>query len=241
MAKRKLEQFAEMDTFNHVFHAPFEVVKDSDYKMKGKWNSFFKNDNPLIVELGCGKGEYTVGLAKKNNNNNYIGVDIKGARMWRGATTVKELNLKNVAFLRSRIDFIEKLFGKHEIDEIWITFPDPQREKRRKRLTAPMFIERYQNVIKAGGIINLKTDSRLMYYYTLELVKANNFEILINTDDLYASEYANEKLSIKTFYEQMFLNEGKKINYLRFKIHNNKIIDTPLNEDVIKEMTGGIL
>lgn len=241
MAKRKLEQFAEMDTFPHVFHAPFEVVKDSDFEMKGKWNSFFNNTKPLIVELGCGKGEYTVGLAQQDMSNNHIGVDVKGARMWRGATTVKELDLKNVAFLRSRIDFIEKLFAENEINEIWITFPDPQREKRRKRLTAPMFLKRYQKVLKNDGIINLKTDSRLMYYYTLEIAKANNFEILINTDDLYASEYADEKLQIKTHYEQMFLNEGKKINYLRFRINNNEIIDTPLSEDIIKEMTGGIL
>ncbi len=241
MAKRKLEQFADMAKYKHVFHAPYEVVKDSDFEMKGKWNTFFKNEKPLIVELGCGKGEYTVGMSQQNPKNNYIGVDIKGARMWRGATTVKELNIKNVAFLRTRIDFIEKLFAENEIAEIWITFPDPQREKRRKRLTAPMFMERYQNVLKNNGIINLKTDSRLMYYYTLELAKANNFEILVNTDDLYASEYVDEKLSIKTYYEQMFLNEGKKINYLRFKIHNNKIVDTPLSEDIIKEMTGGIL
>jgi len=241
MAKRKLEQFADMDTYSHVFHAPYEVIKDSDFKMKGKWNTFFKNDNPLIVELGCGKGEYTVGMSQQNIENNYIGVDIKGARMWRGATTVKENSIKNVAFLRSRIDFTEKLFAENEIDEIWITFPDPQREKRRKRLTAPMFIKRYQKVLKNNGIINLKTDSRLMYYYTLELAKSNNFDILVNTNDLYASEYADEKLSIKTYYEQMFLDEGKKINYLRFKIHSNEIIDTPLSEDVIKEMTGGIL
>ena len=205
MAKRKLEQFADMDTYNHVFHAPYEVVKDSDFKMKGKWNNFFNNDKPLIVELGCGKGEYTVGMSQQNPENNYIGVDIKGARMWRGATTVQEEGIKNVAFLRTRIDFIEKLFEKDEISEIWITFPDPQREKRRKRLTAPMFVERYQKVLKTNGIINLKTDSRLMYYYTLELAKANNFEILVNTDDLYASEYADEKLSIKTYFHKKFL------------------------------------
>ncbi len=241
MAKRKLEQFADMERYKHVFHAPYEVIKDKDFSMKGKWNTYFKNSNPIIVELGCGKGEYTVGLAKHNPENNYIGVDIKGARMWRGATTVEQEGIKNAAFLRSRIDFIEKLFDNNEVSEIWITFPDPQREKRRKRLTSPMFLNRYRNILKKDGIINLKTDSRLMYHYTLEVLKANNIKILINTDDLYNSPYADEKLSIKTFYEQMFLKEGKAINYLRFVLPDKEIIDTPLNESEIKALTNGIL
>jgi tRNA (guanine-N7-)-methyltransferase len=234
VAKNKLQQFAEMDTFKHVFHATYDVLKNGDYKLKGSWLNFFNNNNKIVAELGCGKGEYTVGLAQQNTHNNYIGIDIKGARMWRGATTVNNLKINNVAFIRTRIDFIEKIFAKNELDEIWITFPDPQKEKRRKRLTSPMFITRYQNVLKPNGIINLKTDSRLMYYYTLELAKTNNFEIIINTEDLYSSEYANEKLSIKTFYEQMFLKEGKKITYLKFRINDKPVIDTPISEEIIR-------
>jgi tRNA (guanine-N7-)-methyltransferase len=242
VAKRKLQQFADMDRYKHVFHAPYEVVKDKDFKMKSKWRNFFGNNNPIIVELGCGKGEYTVGLAKQNPGKNYIGVDIKGARMWRGATTVEEEGIKNAAFLRSRIDFITKLFGQNEIDEIWITFPDPQREKRRKRLTSPMFLNRYKQILKPGGIINLKTDSRLMYHYTREVIKTNNLEIITDTDDLYNSEIAADNiLNIKTFYEQMFLKEGKAINYLKFKINQIEIKDTPLSETEIKALTNGIL
>lgn len=241
MAKRKLQQFADMDRYKHVFHAPYEVIKDNDFEMKGKWSSFFGNDNPIIAELGCGKGEYTVGLSKLYPQKNFIGVDIKGARMWRGATTVEEEGIKNAAFLRSRIDFITKLFAENELEEIWITFPDPQREKRRKRLTSPMFLNRYRQILKKGGVINLKTDSRLMYHYTREVVKANNMEILVDTDDLYNSGIDDEILSIKTFYEQMFLKEGKAINYLKFKLPDTEISDTPLSEPEIKALTNGIL
>lgn len=239
--KNKLQQFADMEEFNHVFHAPWNIIKDGDFKMKSKWNSFFNNKKPITVEFGCGKGEYTVGMAQQDSNNNYIGVDIKGARMWRGATISEKEKLKNVAFLRTRIDFTEKVFEKNEISEIWITFPDPQRKKRRKRLTNLEFMKKYQQILKPNAIIHLKTDSRIMYYYTLEFAKANNFEILINTDDLYASEYVNEKLEIKTFYEKIFLNEGKKINYLKFKIHDKELIDTELTESDIKIKAEGII
>ena len=159
--KRKLEHFAEMKTFPHVFEPELKEVFNTTYKMQGKWKShFFKNENPLVLELGCGKGEYSIGMAEKFPNKNFIGIDIKGARMWRGAKTAQEENSTNVAFLRTRIEFIEACFGKGEVDEIWITFPDPQIKDRRekKRLTGPLFINRYRQFMKADGLVHLKIE-----------------------------------------------------------------------------------
>ncbi len=241
MAKHKLERFAEMETFEHVFHAPFEVIKDVDFYMKEKWHTFFGNNNPIIVELGCGKGEYTIGLAEKYPQNNYIGVDIKGARIWRGAKETIEKGLKNVAFVRTRIDFIEKIFAQNEISEIWVTFPDPQKDKRRKRLTSPMFLERYKNILKHNGIVNLKTDSRVMYLYTQNLIKTNKYNLIIDTDDLYNTKGISNDLEIRTFYEQMWLDEGKKINYLKFELANDTVKDAEITEVEIKELAGGVI
>lgn len=241
MAKHKLARFAEMETFEHVFHAPFELVKDADFEMKTKWHKFFGNNNPIIVELGCGKGEYTVGLAEKYPENNYIGVDVKGARIWRGAKETLSKGLKNVAFVRTRIDFIEKIFGKNEISEIWITFPDPQKDKRRKRLTSPMFLERYKQILEKDGIINLKTDSRVMYLYTRNLAKSNNYKIIIDTDDLYNTKGISNDLEIKTFYEQMWLDEGKKIHYLKFNLSSEIVKDAEITEAEIKEIAAGVI
>jgi tRNA (guanine-N7-)-methyltransferase len=241
LAKKKLERFAEMDTFEHVFHAHYEIIKDSDFNMKGKWNSFFGNDNPIIVELGCGKGEYTVGLAEKYPENNYIGLDVKGARMWRGAKESLGKGLKNVAFVRTRIDFITKIFAQDEISEIWITFPDPQKDKRRKRLTSPMFLERYKIIAKQNGIVNLKTDSRIMYLYTKSLVETNNYKKLIDTNDLYNTKGISNDLEIRTFYEQMFLDEGKNITYLKFELEQSEVKDAKLTEQEIKELAGGVI
>jgi tRNA (guanine-N7-)-methyltransferase len=221
MGKRKLERFAEVAAFPHVFHLSFEQVKEG-LKLKGKWNAdFFKNNNPIVLELGCGKGEYTVGLAQKYPHLNFIGVDIKGNRLWRGAKIALENKMTNVAFLRTRIDFIEACFAQNEVSEIWITFPDPQPQKTRarQRLTSPLFLDRYKKIIKPGSIIHLKTDNKPLWEYTLEMIKENKCELLIATDDLYASvsPELTEAASIQTFYENLFSKQGFKICYLKFK------------------------
>jgi len=231
VGKKKLFRFAEMETFDHVIQASFDEVFQKDYKLKGNWNTdFFKNTNPIVLELGCGKGEYTVGLAKLNPNINYVGIDIKGARMWRGARTAKDDNMNNVAFVRTRIDLINSFFAPEEISEIWITFPDPQPKKSHKRLTSSRFLGYYQKFVKNDGIINLKTDSAELYAYTKKVVELNQLEVLADTDDLYRSTIVDEILSIRTFYEQQFLGKGKPITYLRFKLKNNIYLEEPEEE-----------
>lgn len=226
--KRKLEHFAEMKTFPHVFEPSLEEVFHKPYKFKGNWRKeVFKNNKPLVLELGCGKGEYSVGMARKFPDKNFIGIDIKGARMWRGAKTSFEEKLANVAFLRTRIEFIESCFASNEVDEIWITFPDPQMKDRRekKRLTGPLFIERYRQFLKPDGIVHLKTDSEFFYEFSVEQTKINQYEVLESTADLYGEKIASfdtdtqEILSIKTHYEGIFTEKGHKIHYLKFKIH----------------------
>lgn len=226
--KRKLEHFAEMKTFPHVFEPALEEVFNADYHLKGQWaKKVFKNNAPITLELGCGKGEYTVGLAEAFPNKNFIGIDIKGARMWRGAKTVLEEGIKNAAFLRTRIEFITACFAQNEIDEIWITFPDPQKKDRRekKRLTGPLFISRYAQFLKPDGIIHLKTDSDFFYDFSLNEVKRNGYPILEQTDNLYQEKMASldkrtqEILSIKTHYEKLFTEKGHKIHYLKFKLN----------------------
>jgi len=223
--KRKLEHFEEMKNFENVFQPELKEVFNTPYFMKGKWReSYFKNDLPLILELGCGKGEYSIGLARKFPNKNFIGVDIKGARMWRGAKTALEEKMKNVAFLRSRIEFIASCFAEKEVDEIWITFPDPQpkEKKEKKRLTSPLFVREYLKFLKPDGVIHLKTDNRFLYHYTLEQVRQQNFSIIESTSDLYGEkidkmdEDAMEILSIQTHYEKLFMGKGHKIHYLKF-------------------------
>lgn len=224
--KKKLEHFAEMKTFPHAFEPELKEVFRTDYKMKGNWRKeFFKNDNPLVVEFGCGKGEYSVGMGRKFPNKNFIGVDIKGARMWRGAKTAQEEGLNNIAFLRTRIEFIEGCFAENEVDEIWITFPDPQMKDRRekKRLTGPLFIERYKQFLKKDGIIHLKTDSDFFYKFSVEECERNGYEILFKSDNLYKegiqkfdSEF-QDILKIKTHYEQIFTEKGHNIHYLKFR------------------------
>jgi len=229
MSKGKLEKFAEVGTFPNVFQLP-GLFNSADFNLKGKWHEeYFKNKNPLILELGCGKGEYTVGLAEKFPDKNFIGIDIKGARLWRGSKTAYENKMNNVAFIRTRIDHIEKVFAPDEVDEIWITFPDPQPQKtrERKRLTSPVFLKRYSSILKPNGIINLKTDNLPLYEYSKEVALQQGHEIYAATDDLYKSiekgedAYINnnaELLQIKTYYEKMFLVQGLKINYLSFKL-----------------------
>lgn len=217
MGKNKLKKFDEMDSFDHVFQFPFAALRDHGFEMKGKWNElFFKNGHPIVLELGCGKGEYAVGLARRYPEKNFIGIDIKGARMWTGAKQAAEEGLQNVAFLRTHIELIDQFFGAGEISEIWITFPDPQMKKVRKRLTSTRFMELYRNILKDNGIVHLKSDSPFMYTYTCEMVKANNLPVLLSTDDLYHSGINDDILGIKTFYEQQWLERGMNIKYIRF-------------------------
>jgi tRNA (guanine-N7-)-methyltransferase len=224
VGKNKLAKFEEMRTFKHVIQAPYNTLKNNDFYLKGKWGQdFFNNRNPLIVELGCGKGEYTVELAEKNPDKNFIGVDIKGARLWKGAKTAHDKNLANVAFLRTNIEIINQFFGKEEVDEIWLTFPDPQMKKPRKRLTSSIFLNKYRQFLKKKGILHLKTDSNFQYSYTSALVRLNGFEIIAETTDLYASEILNETLQIKTFYEKQWLSRGITIKYLAFKLNENEL------------------
>lgn len=221
-----------METFNHVVQPPFDEIFKKDYRLKGKWSKeFFDNDNPLILELGCGKGEYTIGLAKQNPHINFIGIDIKGARMWRGAKTALDEEIKNVGFLRTRIDLTNSFFSEKEVSEIWITFPDPQPKKYYKRLTSTRFLGYYQEFIKQDGFVNLKTDNADLYAYTKRVVEKNNLELIIDTDNLYNSEIVDDILSIKTFYEQQFLSQGKPIHYLRFKLNKSIKLEEPEDEE----------
>jgi tRNA (guanine-N7-)-methyltransferase len=219
-SKNKLRRFQENETFQNVIQPTRdEVINNFSYK--GKWHSFFKSNNPIVVELGCGKGEYTVALAKKNPDKNFIGIDIKGARFWRGAKTAVEENLPNVAFIRTQIELVEYIFAKGEIDEIWITFPDPQiKYKRTKhRMTNTVFLKRYKNILSENGIINLKTDSEFMHGYTLGLLHGEGHEILYANHDVYHNEGAPEEVTeIQTFYESQYLAVDKAITYIKFRL-----------------------
>lgn len=226
MAKNKLKHFADMKTMPFVFEPTTEEGMNNAFLLKGKWHSdFFKNDNPIIVELGCGKGEYTIELAKRNPNINYIGIDIKGARIWYGANEVRLREMKNVAFVRTKVDFITAIFGKNEVSEIWLTFSDPQKEKPRKRLTSSLFIDRYRNILKPNGLVHLKTDSDLLYEYTVEEIETNGYNSIIQSENIYKdliptldSEQA-DVLNIKTNYEEIFSSKGYTIKYCQFKIN----------------------
>lgn len=222
-SKNKLKRFKENETFANVFQPKRDELLSGTFSLKGHWNSsFFKNDNPLVLELGCGKGEYSIGLAKKYPNKNFIGIDIKGARFWRGAKTAVEESISNVAFLRTQIELIEFAFAKDEIDEIWITFPDPQiKYKRTKhRMTNIEFLERYKKILKPDGIMNLKTDSEFMHGYTLGLLHGAGHEVLYANHNVYKQEGSPEEVTgIQTFYEQQFLDQNKPITYIRFKIN----------------------
>lgn len=219
--KNKLERFAENKTFTNMFEYSFDRLKEEGFPMKGRWKQdFFKNDNPIVLELGCGKGEYTVGLAREHKDVNYIGVDIKGARMWVGLCSARNEGLTNVAFIRTRIELIDNFFAEGEVDEIWVTFPDPQPSKPRKRLTAPNFLDHYRNFLKKDGVVNLKTDSDLMYEFTVETAKEANYPIYYNYDDLYNNDDDLEVKKIRTYYEQIWLNKGLTIKYIRFGINS---------------------
>lgn len=217
MGKNKLKKFAQMAEYSHVFQANFEDLQGAPFHLQGKWNTeYFGNQNPIVLELGCGKGEYTVGLAKLYPNKNFIGVDIKGARMHAGATQAAEEGLRNVAFIRTRIEFIERFFAAGEVSEIWITFPDPQMDKPRKRLVGTMMLDRYRKFVTEGGLVHLKTDSQFLFTYTNAMLAASSIEACISLADLYGSGFADPILSIRTYYETKWLSHGQKIKYICF-------------------------
>lgn len=225
MGKDKLRRFKENETFECFLQPDFDTVFRTDHPIKGNWGrDFFHNDHPIVLELGCGKGEYTVALAERDPERNYIGIDIKGARMWRGAKTATERAMKNVGFLRTRIEFINALFAEGEVSEIWITFPDPQLKTRRarKRLTSPIFLEYYAKMLAKDGRINLKTDSKHLYAYTQAVISEYGLECEVANSDIYGTGFADEKLSVKTAYETRFLEMGLPITYTRFGLGDRR-------------------
>ncbi len=221
-SKNKLKRFNENKTFKNVFEPKREALVDAVYEMKGAWNEkFFKNNNPIVLELGCGKGEYSVALAQKYPNKNFIGIDIKGARFWRGAKTALEENLTNVAFIRTQIELVDLVFAENEISEIWITFPDPQiKYKRTKhRMTNSEFLKRYKKILQPEGTVNLKTDSEFMHGYTLGLLHGEGHEVIHANNNVYKQDGSPEDVtSIQTFYENQYLEINKPITYIKFKI-----------------------
>ena len=221
-SKNKLRRFRENETFENVIQPSREELEKDQFKLKGNWKKeFFKNNNPIVLELGCGKGEYTIGLSKQDSGKNFIGIDIKGARFWRGAKTALEEDLANVAFLRTQIELIDRIFAEDEVDEIWITFPDPQiKYKRTKhRLTNSEFLQKYKHILKAEGLVNLKTDSEFMHGYTLGLLHGEGHEVLYAHHDIYKNEYSPKEVrEIQTFYEKQYLDLGKPITYIQFRI-----------------------
>ncbi|MFN8255324.1 MAG: tRNA (guanosine(46)-N7)-methyltransferase TrmB [Bacteroidales bacterium] len=234
MGKNKLRNFNLMKSYEHVFQPAFMDIFQKDFYLKGKWaNDYFHNQNPVILELGCGKGEYTTGLAERNPGKNYIGIDIKGARISKGAKITLEKSLGNVAFIRSAIEPIGSFFAENEIDEIWLTFSDPQLNKPKKRLTSSVFLNKYLNFLKPNGIVHLKTDNRILFEYTLALANDNNFIINIQSTDIYSDLNLPEEVTgIQTFYEKKFMVSGQKINYLQFTVSQKKQIIEP--EDALK-------
>ena len=221
MGKGKLAKFAEMETFSNVFQYPFSVVDNVPFEMKGHWREqYFKNSPPIVLELGCGKGEYTVELARLYPEMNFIGVDIKGARMWTGAKQALEAGLKNVAFLRTNIEIIDRFFAESEVQEIWLTFSDPQMKNAHKRLTSTFFLNRYRKFLVDSGIVHLKTDSNFLFTYTTCMVKENKLPVVFSTEDLYHTEGLDEEthkiLSIQTYYESMWIERGLNIRYMKF-------------------------
>ncbi|MBR1644454.1 MAG: tRNA (guanosine(46)-N7)-methyltransferase TrmB [Bacteroidaceae bacterium] len=219
MGKHKLARFAENLTFSNLIQVGYDQLEAGTFEWRGRWADYFKNDNPIVLELGCGKGDYTIALAKQDATRNYIGVDIKGARLWRGAKTATEEAMPNVAFIRTRIELIDRFFAPNEVSEIWITFPDPQPKKPNKRLTSPRFLELYRHMVRPGSLVHLKTDSLELHRYTVdEVVRPLAYPIETATDDLYASSYEGEAKLVQTFYEQMFLSQGKPITYLKFRL-----------------------
>ena len=232
MGKGKLAKFADMETYENVFQYPYSVVEHVPFEMQGHWHEwYFHNDHPIVLELGCGKGEYTVELAKLYPDINFIGVDIKGARMWTGATQALNEGLKNVAFLRTNIEIIERFFAEDEVQEIWLTFSDPQMKNPRKRLTSTWFMARYRKFLIDGGIIHLKTDSNFLFTYTTYMVAHNHLPILLRTTDLYSEDSDNSEFSkaasIQTYYESMWIARGLNIKYMKWQLSREGTLEEP--------------
>lgn len=228
MSKGKLAKFADMASYPHVFEYPYAEVENVPFELKGNWNKdFFKNNNPVVLELGCGRGEYTVGLGRLFPDKNFIGVDIKGSRMWTGATESLKTGMKNVAFLRTNIEIIDRFFAANEVSEVWLTFSDPQMKKATKRLTSTFFMERYRSFLVPDGIIHLKTDSNFMYTYTRYMIEENKLPVEVMTEDLYHSGLADEILNIKTYYEQQWLDRGLNIKYIKFNLPTDVVLREP--------------
>lgn len=234
MGKNKLKKFAEMETFSNVFQCGARELLPANqvHPMAGHWRErFFHNDNPIVLELGCGRGEYTVGLARKYPDKNFIGVDIKGARMWAGAKEAEIEGLKNVAFLRTNIEIIASFFAADEVDEIWITFCDPQMKKATKRLTSTWFMQRYQQFVRPDGLIHLKTDSPFLYTYTCEMLRLNGYLVLADTDDLYGKSSAyDDARALQTHYEKQWLDRGMTIKYLEWRLTPKSEFEEPTIE-----------
>ena len=231
MGKNKLKKFADMETIDFVFQYPFARLQKETFPLKGRWGAdFFGNDKPIVLELGCGKGEYTVGLARRFPDKNFIGVDIKGARMWTGASEARDTGMKNVAFVRTSIELIDSFFAPGEVSEIWITFPDPQMKKATKRLTSTRFMNLYRRILVDNGLIHLKTDSPFLYTYTDLMVKLNSLPVVESTADLYASGSAGDILDIKTHYERQWLARGLTIKYLQFRLQAEGDLAEPTDE-----------
>ncbi len=235
MGKGKLAKFADMAGYPHVFEYPYSVADEVPFEMKGHWHeAFFHNDNPIVLELGCGRGEYTVGLARLYPDKNFIGVDIKGARMWTGATEALKEGLPNVAFLRTNIEIIDRFFAEGEVAEIWLTFSDPQMKKVTKRLTSTYFMERYRRFVQDNGRIHLKTDSNFLFTYTTYMVEKSRLPVEFSTTDLYHSVMAEHPdteeariLGIRTYYEQQWMDRGLNIKYLRFRLPHDGVLEEP--------------
>ena len=234
-----------METLQCVFQYPFARLQNESFPLRGKWNQeYFHNSNPIVLELGCGKGEYAVGLASRFPDKNYIGIDCKGARMWTGATQATTMGLSNVAFLRTDIELINSFFAENEVSETWITFPDPQMKKVRKRLTGTRFLGLYRNILCDGGLVHLKTDSPVLYTYTHALVQGNNFVTDIDTDNLYSSDIVDDILDIKTYYERQWLSRGLTIKYIKFHLPKEGDLiepDIEIEEDTYRSFSRGYI
>lgn len=228
MAKGKLQKFADMQEYPNVVEHPYSVVDDVEFPLRGCWNrDFFKNNNPIVLELGCGRGEYTVALARRFPGKNFIGVDIKGARMWSGATEALSDGLSNVGFLRTNIEIIDRLFAQGEVNEIWLTFPDPQMKKFTKRLTSSLFLQRYGKILADDALIHLKTDSNFMFTYTKYITEVNKLPVVECIDDVYAQENVGDILSIRTYYESQWLERGLTIKYISFGLSRRDGFEEP--------------
>lgn len=232
MSKGKLAKFADLERYDNVFQYPYSAIENTPFEMKGRWNEmYFHNSNPIVLELGCGRGEYTVELARLFPDMNFIGVDIKGARLWTGATEALNAGLANVAFLRTNIEMIDRFFDTDEVNEIWLTFSDPQMKNVRKRLTGTMFLERYRRFLIDGGIVHLKTDSNFLFTYTTLMAAHNALPVLFSTEDLYHTEGIDDGtrriLGIQTYYESQWIERGLNIRYMKFRLPHGVTLTEP--------------